>query len=298
MPKSLGKVLNDFATKAGIANDNPALISFLQNKELATIEIPDELLTAMEGNLHSLDSAGANQQLKNKLWAQAYNGLDTEMKRMMDEEAFDDATKMALNSETSSTKRAVQLIKKIKELEAAKSKAAPADKKELTDQINAANQKLSDVVKANKEALEAQAATHEQEITDLMYSNHLNLYNLHVPEGFSKEDIIMLAGNKLKTAMREAGELRITRKNGQLELVKPDGTDYYDNKTQLKKDIKSFTESTLAQHKLLQTTATGTSGTGNSSTPATLPGTPAMKPADAQLISNIDQRIAAEMAKQ
>lgn len=292
MPKSLGKLINEAFIKAGVANDDPKLMALLQNKELATIQVEDDLLTPFEGNLHSIDSAKA--KLKSQLFKEAYGGLDLELARAFDELELDDATKAELNAETSSQKRAVKLAKKIKELESAKAKAAPADKAELTEKINDLNKKLSESIASKKADLESTTKKYEDEITELAYDNMLAGYDLHVPDGFTKEDILLLAKTKLKTA-REAEKLRIVRQNGQLSHVTETGEKYFD-KTQVEKDLKSFTESTLAHHKLLNTAKPGNTGQGNTTPPVILPGGKQPDPKRTQIISALEAQIAAAQA--
>lgn len=289
MPKSLGKLLNEAFTKAGVANDDPKLMALLQNKELATIQIEDDLLTPFEGNLHSIDSAKA--KLKSQLFKEAYGGLDLELARAFDELELDDATKAELNAETSSQKRAVKLAKKIKELESAKAKAAPADKKELTDEINKLKQEKADLAKAKDAEKAALAADKDKEIDSLDEDLLLSGYDLHIPVGLTKQDILIIAKNKLNAAMSAEG-LRTVRENGRRKLVTKDGTDYFD-KTQTKKDLNSFTESILAHHKLLKTAETGNTGQGNTTPPVILPGGKQPDQNQLRIISDLDAKIAA-----
>jgi hypothetical protein len=287
MPKLLPQYFTDLAAKLGIKTDDPAFVTLMAKKELANITLSDEEVNLLDSNIHSLDSAAA--QLKSKLHAEALNGIDKTLEREMEELGLDDAAKAALKGEASTSKRVSQILKKIKELESAKAKAPAADKKEFTDQINALNQKLSDTVNAHNKALDEQKNSYEGQITDLMYGNLLAGYNLAVPKGFTKEDILLIARNKLNAAMNDAGQLRITRDNGQMKLVKPDGTDYFD-KSNNKKDVKSFTESVLAQNNLLQTTETPIGGS-NPSNPATIPSGPKLTPGDAKFMSELDAKI-------
>lgn len=293
MPKSLAAFIQEQATKAGIDATDQKLKDIITNTvvDLTKIEIPDDLLVKFESNLHSLESAKA--KLRPTMWAEALNGVDVELYRTMDELGLDDATKAELKAHKSG-KMASELAKKIQALEAAKVNAKAGDKKELTDEINRLKQEKADLSKAKTDELAATKDSYEAQITELAYDNMISGYNLAIPQGLTKEDIMLIAKTKLKTAM-QADELRIVRQNGQLTLVDKNGTEYFDKSNNQKKDLKSFTESSLAQHKLLKTNDPNPSNPGNPA-PAIIPGTPTIKASDAEFLKGLDAQIA-EMTK-
>ncbi len=133
---NFGQLIAHLAKKSGIPDDDQNLIGILSNAELTRVNVPNELFNSIDNRLLSIDDAKNNHPLvKAHYFAQAYNGLDSELDRVKDELGIDDATWQDLQGERSSTKRAVALAKKVKELTEKKSGAEPKAKDALQKQI-------------------------------------------------------------------------------------------------------------------------------------------------------------------
>lgn len=124
-------------TKAGVTHEGEIMD-----------EIPDEVATAADNALLTIAAATNNHpDVKKVYFAQAYNGLDAEIKGLITEYGLSDEVKAEIEAAGGSTKKAVTLVRKIKELN---DKAAPADKdaaKKLNDQITELNGKLAAEIK-------------------------------------------------------------------------------------------------------------------------------------------------------
>lgn len=107
-------------------------------------ELPDDIATQADNALLTIAAATNNHpDVKKVYFAQAYNGLDAEIKGLITEFGLSDEVKAEIEAAGGSTKKAVTLARKIKELS---EKSQPADKdasKKLNDQITELNKKLA-----------------------------------------------------------------------------------------------------------------------------------------------------------
>jgi hypothetical protein len=122
MPVSAIDLVKKLMAKAGVTHAGDL-----------TNDIPDEVATALDNQLLTIAAATNNHpDVKKVYFSQAYNGLDTEMGRLMDElnlpenirEEIQQAGVPDGKSGTPTTKRIVALVKKIKEIS---EKSVPAD---------------------------------------------------------------------------------------------------------------------------------------------------------------------------
>jgi hypothetical protein len=242
---NLGEHLNAIFTKSGVEVDNPALKELVT--KVATIDISDDLIGKFNENYLSLEAAKHNSKLKSHYFAQAYNGLDTELKTLADEleipsEVYEEIVKQ---TEKSSTKRASAIVKKIQELEAKKAKS-PGETKELTNQINELKKQLADKDKEKESFGKQKDKELNEKLTSYVIAQ--KLAGFKYASDLAKEDDFLLPKTKVQKALAEK-KLKVTLDKDDLKLETEDGTDYYESSNKI--DFKSFTEKVLAQHKLL-----------------------------------------------
>ncbi len=60
MPTIAGEIFNTLFQKAGLPADHAAVKAFLASAELANIQVPDELVTALDSGLLSIEAAKNN----------------------------------------------------------------------------------------------------------------------------------------------------------------------------------------------------------------------------------------------
>jgi ribosomal protein L12E/L44/L45/RPP1/RPP2 len=243
---NLGEHLNAILTKSGVEVDNPALKEVVT--KVATIDISDELIGKFNENYLSIEAAKHNPKLKSHYFAQAYNGLDTEIKTLADEEGIsqEEYDEIVKQTEKASTKRVGFLVKKIKELEGKKSKS-PAEAKEMKEQINALKEQLA----AKDKEKETFAKQKDKELNEKLTSYVIaqRLSGFKYASDLAKEDDYLLPKTKINKALAEK-KLKVTLDKDDLKLETEDGTDFYEGSTKV--DFKSFTEKVLAQHNLLE----------------------------------------------
>jgi len=243
---TLGDFLNTLCKAIGVDANDPALVSFLSKSEIATATLDAGLATKISKGLLTIEAAKQNPELKSHFTAQALNALDSQLKELFDEFGLDDATKAELMAEKSSYKRAANLARKIKELEAKKVDANAGDKSKLAQQIDALNAELSTIKKSHTDELARLVDTHKADRINWELDMLYNSFNFAMP--FSKEANVIMAKSLINEALTKAG-LKIENVDNTLRLATKEGTDYYENNQKV--GIKDFIEKNLTEHKVL-----------------------------------------------
>lgn len=229
-------------------------------------ELPDDIATQLDNSLLTLKAATSNHpDVKKVYFAQAYNGLDAELKSIMDELALEDGIKSELNTEPSTTKRTVALIRKIKELSAKKDDAPDAGKAaKLQQEINDLHAKL----KAEQDNVKKVQGDYENKLKQIQIQTKLSGILSKYKTMFDdlEPDAKDAAINALLTKSLQDSEAEFTfDEKGSLSLIRKDGTNLFgDNHTPL--TPQSFIDKSLS--KILKVTDTGKTGGSNTNSGA------------------------------
>jgi hypothetical protein len=254
MPVSAIDLVKKLMTKAGVTFDG----------EL-TGDIPDEVATALDNGLLTIAAATNNHPaIKKVYFAQAYNGLDAELNDLITEFGISDEVKAEIEKAGGSTKRAVALARKIKELS---EKAEPADKTktvQLQAEINSLNQKLAAEI-AKQTEIKSQ---YDKQIKDIqvktklgaMLGSYKTVYDDLPAE--AKEAAI----NSLISTSLQGSDAEFTfDEKGQLAIIKKDGTNLFgENHTLI--TPQAFIDKTLS--KILKVSTPAQNGGNISNLPA------------------------------
>lgn len=220
MPIAANDLLKKLMAKAGVVFDG----------DLAAI--PDDIATNVDNALLTIAAATNNHpDVKKVYFAQAYNGLDAEINGLITEFALSDEVKQEIERAGGSTKKAVALARKIKEVS---EKGHPDDKaasKKLSDQIVDLNNKLAaEIQKQTNLKTEFDGQLQQIKIkTKLgsMINGYKTMFDELDPQ--AKEAAIDALLNK---ALQDSdAEFKFDEK-GNLSLIKKDGTNLFgDNHT-------------------------------------------------------------------
>jgi hypothetical protein len=249
----LGEYINTLAKQAGMSGEEPELKSLLSNTQVSGAEIPDAIVQKINGGLLTLESAKNNSEIKKHFFAQAYNGLDSELTGVFGELGISEEVKAELLAEKSSTKRASLLAKKVKEIESLKASAGKGDKAELQKIIDDLNAQIKTEKETAKKAIDQVNADKNEFVKGYMISGSLGKFNYATD--LAKEENFLLPKTKIQNALKEKG-LRVVIENENLKLETEAGTDYFENNTKV--DFNSFLEKTLSNNKLLAVSDPGT----------------------------------------
>jgi hypothetical protein len=241
-----GQLVNNLASAAGIPASDPSLISFLSNAELATAKVDDGFASKLQSGLLSIEAAKNHPELKSHYTALALNALDSQINELQDEFQIPEDIKAELKLEKSSYKRAGQLVRKVKELEAKKVGADAGDKNKLAQQIDALNSELATIKGQYSNEKNALIESHKKDRIDWELNALYNSYDYATQ--MSKEANTKLAQALVNDEMSKRG-LRIENVENNLRLATKEGTDFYENNQKI--SIKDFIDKTLATHKVL-----------------------------------------------
>lgn len=272
MPTTATDLLKKMLAKAGVTYDGDL-----------TAEIPDEVATSLDNQLLTIAAATNNHpDVKKVYFAQAYNGLDAEIKDLVTEFGLSEEIKAEIEKAGGSTKKAVALVRQIKALG---DKAVPADSKKHADEVR---------------DLRAQLALEVGKQTALKTEFDEKVKQIEVKTKLSS----LLGGYKtvfddLDPAAKDAGIQAIITKalqdsdadftfdeKGNLSLVKKDGTNLFgDNHTLV--TPQSFVDKSLS--KILKVTGAQTPKTpANPVDGAQNPTNSALKSALAESLQNYE----------
>lgn len=253
MPKTAADFLKELAIKAGVKIDDETIQPLLAAPELANISIPDALITGIDNGLLSLDAAKNNHSaIKGHYFSQAYDGLDKEIARFIEDHKLPDDVKAEILAEKSSTKKAVLLAAKIKSLEEQKANSGKGEKDTLQQQINDLNAQL----RAEKDQIAGIRAEYEGKLKakDMSYAlrNILGDYKTIYDELDVEVKDITLNALINKSLNADAAEFTVDD-SGQLVLRKKDGSNFFGEDNRLL-NPKSYLDKIMSRDKILKVT--------------------------------------------
>jgi len=240
---TIGELINNLAQKAGIAVDDAKLKSLLAAPELATVTVDESIVTAIDNGLLNIDAATNNHpKIKNKYFADAYDGIDKQLLKLVETDTFDQADLDEIKAEKSTSKKQELIISKLK---SAKSKATGADKEEINRQLAAAHA----AAKAAKDEVETVKTTYEGKIKDIqlkaavkaIFGNYKTIYD-ELPPVARTAAMEALISTSLQD---KNAELR-TDENGNLTLVSKDGSSNVFGANHVQLTPTSFLDQTFA----------------------------------------------------
>lgn len=230
MAKKIADFLKTLIVKAG-GNVEDETIKTALAAVSSELEMPDELVTTIDNGLLSIATAKNNHpEIKNHYFGLAYNGLDSELERLITDEKLPDEITTELKAEKSSTKRAVLLARKIKELEGKKANAGKGEKDELAQKIADLNNQL----RTEKDSIAGIKQDYENKLRDKDKSYALrgilgSYKTIHDELDPETKAIILdaiikknLAAKKAKLTVNDGGELILTGEDGTTNIFSDD----------------------------------------------------------------------------
>jgi hypothetical protein len=245
MPKQFGTFISELAKHAGY--DETKLIDLLSINAL----IPDDLVSAVNANLMTMETAKNNIDLKKYFHAQALNGVDAELRSALNELDLDDENRTAIDSETSTYKKVSKSLKLVKELQEKKANSNnKGEKTELQKEIDRLNNEIKTVKLQSEDKERDYNNKLDSTLTEYQINSILNSKN-YAMDGMPKDVLTLTAKNLLQSELTAKG-IKIVRDNDKLKLVRIDAPDldYRENNTPVQ--IGDFVDSVLANNKLLK----------------------------------------------
>lgn len=244
---TLGEVINNLAQKAGVAGDDAKLKALLASPELATLQVDDTLVTSLESGLLSIDAAKNNHpEVKKKYFADAYDGIDKQLIKLIENDTFDQADLDEIRNEKSTSKKQELIITKLK---AAKASAKGADKDEINRQLAAAH----DAARLAKAEVETVKTSYEGKIKNIqldsaikaVFGNYKTIYDEIPGDTTGSIRAATLRALIAQGLQDKNAELR-TDENGSLQLVSKDGSTNVFGSNNVQLTPQSFLDQTFA----------------------------------------------------
>lgn len=246
---NLAEFIQSIADRVGIDNADESLKSVVTNPALSSVQVPSTIASAMQSKLMTEDEAKYNPVVKKHFTATALSTIDTKIKDVLESYEFDDETKSAILGEQSTYNRIPLLAKAISDARERAITATGGEKKALVDKINELTSLYNAEKEARKKDVESVNSQWQSQLTDKELQGMFGSYNYALD--LDKDVTVATARNLWEKKLREKGGKYQYTADG-LKLVNAEAPDLpftIDNK---QIDIKTFTESVLAEAKLLK----------------------------------------------
>lgn len=275
MATNLSSFLQQLADKAGVDQNDKALIDFLAHTELNRINISDDLAGTINKNLLSLDDAKNNHPVvKTHYFAEVMSNVDRALGKLYQKLELEQDDIDELARETSSTKRIALVGDKISEI--LQSKIAEASKghpkaneqvQSLQAQVNDLNEKL----RIEKEARSKEKGDFENNLSDFKKRTGL-MQKVSALKTIYDDLPVEVRNTTLETLvnkeLQDSGVQFILDENGNLKPQKKDGSNFFDENNRLV-SADDLIQRTLAKHKILKQSAPAPPARSGEPAPAT-----------------------------
>lgn len=261
--------------KAGIPDTDADIAALLADANIANVEIADAKANLINNSLMNLSAAKNHPDVRKELInigrAEAFNGMDDEIKATMGELGIADDVKAKILEEKSTTKRASLLAKEVKRLEA---EGKGADKTALTQQINDLNRQIGDIQRQAADNLAKKEEEYNQRYLAQSIDFDLAGFNYIFPKETPTATKLAAARASINRSLAEKGAKVVLDAAGNKKVVRADGTDYYDE-THKPVSYNDFITGALAHDNLLTASEDPADpGTHKTPTPQRVPGNP------------------------
>lgn len=293
----LAELIAKLAKKSGVDINSEEF----KKISIPDVEVPDEVATAIDTKLMNESAAASHSAIRNKIKAEALNGIDALVNSIIEEEQLQGTDD--IKGAESSYERVKRLFgfqknafnQKLKDLVKPGSGKDPVDKEAYEKQLADLNSQLKDLKKTLSDKETEFNNTRESDLTSFEIQKLLLGKEYALPKEMDAELKIQTANAAIQKQLAAKG-FKVIRhpETKALTVVKADGTPAYSESNE-PVEINSFFEGVLAQNKLLKVnddSAAGGSG-GSGSGGVVVPGAAGNKGGNASIVSEIDAQLAA-----
>lgn len=268
MAQKLGELFTQIAAMAGITATDPRL------KDIQSImtEVPDDLLTEINGKIVSIEGAKNNATLKSYFTATALNPIDEILEEKLVDLGFTDDEITKIKLEKSTPKRLRSIIEEVK-----KKKAAAPDKSPEKAVLQAEIEKLNAAIAAKDLSVKAAIEEAQKKANESIFEYADNSLLSIMPYANKDLDLdvnVMTAKGVIQKALADKKAKVIRMPDNSFKMVQsehPD-LDFFENNKPV--NYTDFVKSTLAAKKMLITSDPTPPGTPGNRTPIHTPAPP------------------------
>jgi hypothetical protein len=246
--------ISQLLVKLGADITDPVAHQLLNVAQLNTLDLPETFTSKFDGNFYTEESALRNPSIRNRIKAESLNGVDAEIKTVMDRYEISEEEATDIVAEQSTSKRLSRLADKIAEKQQEKVKTTGKDRDVLT----------ADIAKLNAEILKIKTA-HQAELASVQNARKgdrlnwelNNIYNSFDYAGpFEKADATVAAQSIVNRMAQEKGFKFDVDDTGKMSVTTAEGMPYYDNNVEVT-DAAAFLRKKLIERKMLKVSEPG-----------------------------------------
>lgn len=247
----LAELIAKLAKKSGVDTNGEEF----KKISIPDVEIPDEVATQLDQKLMNEAAAASNSAIRNKIKAEALNGIDALVDAIIEEDQLQGVD--AVKNASTSYEKVKKLFGLQKDVHAQKLKDAvkpgkgDVDKEvyerqlaDLNGQLKTLKQTLSDKETEFKN-------TREADLTGFDIQKILMGKEYALPKEMDHDLKLQTANAAVQKQLQAKGLKIIRTEQGTLAIVKTDGTPAY-NESNEAIELNSFFDGALAQNKLLK----------------------------------------------
>jgi hypothetical protein len=279
---TLAEFIQELSDRVQIDAADEQLKQLVMNPALSSVQIPSNIVASVSSKLMTENEAKTNFNIKKHFTGTALSTVDSKIKDLLDEFAFDDETKSNILTEQSTYNRIPMLAKAIADAKERSINATGGEKKALVDKIGELQNLLNAEKEARKSDIEKVNSQWQNQLTEKELYAMFSQYNYALD--LDKDITISTAKGLWEKKLKEKGG-KYTFTNDGLKLVNAEAPDLpftIDNKTV---DVKSFTENVLAEAKLLKVQGATPTPVANTPTPTPAPVAKSVTPGAKSAIS-------------
>jgi hypothetical protein len=246
---NLTEFIKTLSERAGIDSNDESIQAVMSNQALLNVELPSKISQGIQAKLMNEDEAKRNYEVKKHFTGSTLNAIDLKIKEVIDQFPFDDDNKNQVLSESNTYNRIGLLAKAISEVKDKSISAQGGEKKALLDKVNELQNLLNQEKEFRKNEVQETNSKWQNQLTDKELNSLFSNYDYAID--LDKDVTISTARNLWEKKLREKGGKYVYTTDG-IKLVNSEASDLpftIDNKTI---DVKSFTDSVLAEAKLLR----------------------------------------------
>lgn len=251
MGKPFKSILIKFADKAGLPQDNPALLELLGKIDLSMEDTAYDSFDKFLNGAMTLDIAKKHPEVKAHFDATIFNGMDNKVKALATEYGLD-ATEMATIDNEKNSYEKFKLLQQVVKAKLEKEHAGKGGegKEALTKEIQKLNADILAVKDASAKEIKAAKELSESEIQNYAFESYLGSKK-YANEEIPAEVNIMTAKNLTTSELQKLGA-KLIRKEGKLTLVNAANPELPFIKDNKEVSFNDLTDSILANNKLLK----------------------------------------------
>jgi hypothetical protein len=279
---TLAEFIQELSDRVQIDAADEQLKQLVMNPALSSVQIPSNIAASVSSKLMTENEAKTNFNIKKHFTGTALSTVDSKIKDLLDEFAFDDETKSNILTEQSTYNRIPMLAKAIADAKERSINATGGEKKTLVDKIGELQNLLNAEKEARKSDIDRVNSQWQNQLTEKELYAMFSQYNYALD--LDKDVTISTAKGLWEKKLKEKGG-KYTFTNDGLKLVNAEAPDLpftIDNKTV---DVKSFTENVLAEAKLLKVQGATPTPVANTPTPTPAPVAKSVAPGAKSAIS-------------